>query len=1360
MSLSKTSCVWTLSLLLMLMSNLSFGQATINVRVISVQVTNNEDCDGFLNGDSDFAWEFIATDNTLGNSNNNPVLGGILGGFNFAYDNGNNGPYTMTAPGSGFSPSDGLFFSHGYVCPGDVPTSMTIDWRGYENDDLFFNYDLLGISDGETPNQTQSMAVPIGAGVNTQTYSAASADPGCVQTYVITLQVERVPLVVNYFQDDICNATLANIGVTYTLGWCPSATLETNEPHTGDVTANGSVWVKFVAPPSGEVEITTDLAGTEFGTYFEIYHAADGGLCGTGIQPITLTLIKDKFDYLSHQEFSDGVDLLGLDPEAEIDLDACNPVNPISYQKLHPGETYYVQITADAGGERGYYEFRVNDLGGGSPPNVEDLPCTSPPTPFGTAVISSAAGSPASMNLSFGCAYDSGNNFGETGQAHVTQNPDDYHAYDYDHPAAGNGTINETVWMNFVAPNEGRIVFETDYQSAVYSEDAAFFGYDRRFGPGTPGDYSCANLENLAAQQGGLNGLFGGAVESAIITRQCLEPGYDYYGMVDPSNSLTGLSAQDIDTWLYDPSAADPINNPPGNDILCLTMPNPLYQVVVTPAGITPPFTAVAGSNERACKEFLAGEPPAHPNPADRADQTVWHYFTVPASGAIEMNIRAYIGMDTLRYSMYNLLGGTSCYGGLAPATFTNDGTQLTPIITPLLQGSAGFDGTVESVCCMTPGSIVAIQLDGSYPGDEGQYIIEFIREVASYAGDTYVATVGGDTVDLNSADTAFVCFNDTLFPGNLINGIGDPTLDIPSCLDPGFVMHSVPVPPSPVFGSGFTYIDTVQGLSGAFVNNTNGTGTPLNPLFNTVYYVSSMADDPGDWANFNCSSSTVDNAVSVVYLTPVVPVFSYDNALCQITFTASGGLAAFYGTDFNYTIQDAALNLVQTGTFASGVNIVYPVVAAELHTITIDDGNCPQVFTVDASACANPCIIAPIIQFVNTSICDGQSILLEGANQTTAGVYTDVFTAANGCDSTIYTTLSILDPVEVSTAITICTGSSYTVGTSAYSVAGQYYDTLVAANGCDSIITTNLFVESELSTAITQTICTGTTYTFDGAALDASGVYVDSLVAAAGCDSIVTLYLTVTPLITNSITQTICEGNSVTFGTQTLSASGTYTEMFTTPAGCDSLVSMFLFVNPTIENSVSAVICDGQSYTFGTQILTTTGQFSELFTTPTGCDSLVQLFLTVSDALDSTFAQSICEGEVYTLGTQSLTVSGVYTELFSNAGGCDSIVTLELQVLDCEALLEISNICTPNGDGSNDTWKVSDLNQIIGCNVVIYNRWGQPVFETDDYQNDWDGTKDGAGGEVLPDGVYYYTIGCESNRTYEGAINLLRFKK
>lgn len=1356
MRLSQTGYVWALRLLLMMTPFAGFTQATINVRVVSVAVTGNHDCDGFfLSGDSDFVWEFIATDNTLGNSNNSPVLFGVLGDFNYAYNNGNNGPYTMTAPGGGFSPSNGLFFSHDYVCPADVPTSITIDWRAYENDDVL-NYSLLFGSDGETAPQIENMAVPAMAGTNTQTYTATSTDGGCPQTYQITLEVERIPLVLDYFTDNICDAWEVNLNTTYTLGWCPTATLETNEPHTGDVTANGSIWFKFTAPPSGEVEITTDLSGTELGTYIEIYHAADGNDCSSGLQPFTGTLLKDKFEYLSHIEFSDGIDALGIDPEAEITLDACDPVSPFSYQKLHPGQVYYVQVTADDANDRGYFQARVNDLGGGSPPNPEDIPCTSPITPFGTAPVSSGAGSPASMTLNFGCAYDGGNDFGETGGPHVSPNPDDYHAYDYDHSGANNGTMNESVWLNFIAPNSGRIVFETDYQSAIYSEDAAFFGYDRRFAPGTPADYSCADLENLDAIEGGLNGLLGGAVQSAIITQQCLEPGYAYYGMVDPSNSLTPLSSQSIDTWVYDPSVSDPTNNPPGNDILCLTMLDPIYEVPVTPADSTPLFNAVAGDNLKACREYLAGEPAAHPNQANRADQTVWHYFTVPPSGAIEMNIRAYIGMDTLRYAVYELLNGTDCYGGLGPATFTIDGTQVTAPVTPVLTGSAGFEGTQESICCMTPGAVYAVQLDGGYPGDEGQYIIEYIREVDAYAGDTYVELANGNQVDFNSTDTAFVCFMDTLTPGNLINGIGQYTVDIPSCLDSGFVMHSTSVLPDPVFGSGFTFIDTIQG-TGVFVNNTDGSGSPGNPLFNTVYYVSSMADDPNAFGDFACQTSTVDNTVQMVYLEPIVPVSSYDNTLCEVTFTASGGLSGFYGTNFNYTIQDGGMNIVETGTFIPGNNVVYQVAAAEIYTITVDDGACPYSFTVDATACGNPCIVNPIIVFVDTAICNGQSIFLEGANQTTAGVYTDVFVASNGCDSTIYTTLTILDPVTISNAVTICQGTSYTVGTNTYSVSGQYVDVFTAANGCDSIVTTNLFVENEINTTITETICTGTSYTFDGNDLTASGVYVDSLIANGGCDSIVTLYLTVNPLITTSTSATICLGNSFTFGTQTLSTSGTYQEMFAANGGCDSLVTLHLFVEPVIENAISATICQGQSYTLGTQTLTTSGQFTEMFTTAGGCDSLVRLFLTVTDQIENSIADTICMGESYTHGTQTLTTSGIYSEMFTTAGGCDSLVKLELQVLDCQALLEISNICTPNDDGKNDTWRVSDLNQIQGCVVRIFNRWGQPIFESNDYQNDWNGTKEG---EILPDGVYYYTIDCEENRQYEGAINLMRFKQ
>lgn len=1354
--LKTQSYAWAIGLVL-LFSNYSIGQATINIRVLSVEVTQNEDCDGFLTGDSDFVWEFLATDNTLGYSNNNPVLFGLLGDFNYAYQNGNNGPYVMNAPGGGFSPNSGLYFTHDYVCIADIPTQITIDWRAYENDEAT-NYSLLGLlTDGETANQSVTMAVPGSPGVSWQTYTANSTDGGCAQSYEVTFEIEYIGLTVTEMPDNICDAVNVPLNVNQSFALCSSGSLEPNEPATGDVSANGSAWFYFVAPPSGGVEVTTDLPGTEVGTYIEIYHAADGAGCIQGVQPITGTIIKDKFDYLSHIQFSDGIDLLGVDPEGEITLDACNPVALISYQKLIPGETYYVQVALDNGGESGYCEVAVNDVGG-SAPDLEDIPCLSPGVPFSTTTISSALGSGPSINLGFGCALDGGNDFGETGSPHTSSNPDEYHAYDYDHVSFGNGTMNESVWMNFIAPNNGRIVFETDYQSSIFSENNALFGYDRRFGPGLPTDYSCADLENLAGAEGGVNGLLGGATESALIMEPCLEPGYTYYGMVDPANSLTLLNTQNIDSWLYDPSVDDAINNPPGNDILCLTMLDPLFEVVVTPAGTTPTFQAVAGNNERGCREYLAGEPAVINDQARRADQTVWHYFTVPPSGAIEINLRAYIGMDTLRYAVYELLNGTDCYGGLNPATFTNDGTQSTPIISAVLQGEAGFEGAQESICCLVPGTLYAIQLDGGSPGDEGQYIIEYIREVESYSGDTYVELENGLTIDLNASDTAFVCFNDTLTPGNLINGIGEPTLDIPSCLTPGFVMHSTLPIPDPVSGTGFTFIDTIQGETGVFVNTTDGSGSFGNPLFNTVYYVSSMADEPATWGDFTCNTSTVDNAVNIVYLEPIVPVSSYDNSLCEITFTSSGGLSNYYGTDFSYTIQDASLNLVETGSFASGVNVIYSVTSADIYTITIDDGSCPYSFTVDASTCGNPCIVNPIIEFVNESICQGQTIFLEGANQSIAGLYTDVFTASNGCDSTIYTTLTISDPVLFEQTVTICQGTSLSVGTSTYSASGVYTDVFVAANTCDSIVTTNLFVETTVNSSLSESICYGTSYLFGGTSYTSSGTYIDNLIATqGGCDSIVTLYLTVEPQVSTSTTQTVCAGNSFTFGSQTLSNSGTYTEMYTGTGGCDSLVTMYFFVTSVIENSTSVTICQGQSYTLGVQNLSTTGEYSESFVTASGCDSLVTLFLTVTDQLQSSFNDTICLDETYSFGSQSLTQSGVYSESFPTTSGCDSLVTLNLVVQDCDELLEISNICTPNNDGNNDTWKVSNVSQIEGCTVQIFNRWGQLVFETVDYENDWEGTRES---EPLPDGVYYYVISCDEDREYQGVINLMRFKK
>ena len=1238
-------CVLFLSILLT--SYLSFSQATIKVTTTSVQTSGSVDCDGFLQGDSDFVWEYTATDNTLGYSNNNPALFGV---FDFNYTNtSGNGPINF--------PANALFFDRQYICPSDVPSVINLAWEAYENDDAG-NYDVFGLTDGETGLQNVTMAVPASTGIANYTFTA-SGSSGCPSTvnYTINITVERIdfaPTVI-ILPDDICNATLMNVNTSYNVALCQSNTLQPNEPRAGDIDNNqSSAWFRFVAPAGGEVEISTDNGGTEIGTYFQIYHAADGGACNTGLQPLSGAVIKDKFEYLSHIEFSDGIDALGLDPEAQLTLDACDPFPGISYQKLIAGETYYVQLTSD-NLTSGIVEVRINDLGGGPSGDSEDIPCQSSTVSFGQNPISSAANSPESIILDFGCAYDGGNDYAETGAPHTDNNPIHYHAYDYDHNNASinNPVVNESVWLNFVAPNSGRILFESDYQSSLYGENNALFGFDKRFSPGVPTDYSCANLDFIAADAGGTNSFLGGGDISAIIDQRCLEPGYTYYGMVDPSDNLTPLSTQNIKSWVFDPSISNPNFNSPGNDILCLTLQNPLYEVPVILAGTNPTFQAVAGSNVFACQEYLAGEPNVNATPANCANQTVWHYFTAPPSGAVEMSIRAYIGMNTLRYNVFQLLNGTDCYGGLQPATYTEDGTRNTPIITPVLSGTAGFNGTQNAACCLIPGELYAIQIDGGAQGDEGQYIIEYIQEIDSDAGDIYVELANGDSLTFTQQDTAFVCFGESFSAGITVNGIGESTQSLPDCLSPGYVIHQVQSVADPIANTGFqsAYIDSIIGTSAIFSNNGDGSGSFGNPLFNTLYYISPAGDITADWGDFTCGTSTVSNGLPIVFLQELNAVFNYDNTSCTATFSATGGLNGYYSSPYAYTITSPSGSIVANGTLAPGVSTSYTGSEAGIYTVEVNDGACPQTFTFDATNCNNPCI--PTTTNVNAAICQGESILLGGSQQSESGIYTDVFITAQGCDSAVITNLTINPIYQVTKQYDLCPGGNLQIGSSSYSSQGVYVDTLVSSTGCDSIVTSIIFMLPTITTSQDVTICSGSSYDFNGTPLTNEGVYTDTLATSEGCDSIIILSLFVTP--------------------------------------------------PSVNYDVA----------------------------------------------------EICQGEVFVFGNQNLEESGIYSDTVQTISGCDSVLVLELSVVDCE--FQISNILTPNDDGQNDTWKVSDPTKIEGCDVTIYNRWGEIVYQSNDYNNQWAGTRNN---EQLPDGVYFYSIKCSDSEEYTGEINLLRFKK
>lgn len=108
------------------------------------------------------------------------------------------------------------------------------------------------------------------------------------------------------------------------------------------------------------------------------------------------------------------------------------------------------------------------------------------------------------------------------------------------------------------------------------------------------------------------------------------------------------------------------------------------------------------------------------------------------------------------------------------------------------------------------------------------------------------------------------------------------------------------------------------------------------------------------------------------------------------------------------------------------------------------------------------------------------------------------------------------------------------------------------------------------------------------------------------------------------------------------------------------------------------------------------------------------------------------------------LNTQGIYHFVFTNASGC--MDTTEVSVNSADMI--IPNIFTPNGDGKNDLFVIKGLASYPGSQLLVFNRWGNEVYQSDDYQNNWDG-----GG--LAEGTYYYVL----NRREPGTNAITPFK-
>ena len=644
------------------------------------------------------------------------------------------------------------------------------------------------------------------------------------------------------------------------------------------------------------------------------------------------------------------------------------------------------------------------------------------------------------------------------------------------------------------------------------------------------------------------------------------------------------------------------------------------------------------------------------------------------------------------------------------------------------------------------------------------------------------------DNCVLEPYTTVFIPYSD-LCPGQKYyfsarewlcgSGIGGPWTSLDSFIAPGVFV--------PGFATNFSSASTTfcQGASTTF---------SVTPAPAGVYSYNWIPTT--DLSNPNISNpvATFNTAGSIEY---IVEVLSSANCLVRdsVTFTINpkpnftlsatpaaicignnATLNTTMGAPGVYTYAwSPPTNL--SGTSIANPTVLAPPVGTSVYSLTVTNGfGCVETNSV--SVVVNPYPVFTT-QFSPATLCAGQNVSLS-INQTVGGPLTYSWSPAASLNSaTIANPTALALPAgaySYSVTGTTVAGCA-TSGSTSFTVNPIPAFTINASPnsfcfGGNSNLTTTMSVPGTYSYLWTP----GTNLSSNTVAnptinspFVGTSVYTLAVTNSFLCSNTHTTSITVNPLpvFTSQITPSnLCEGQSGTLslnqtsgGTLTYSwspsgnlssatvsnptVSGlsvgnyTYTLAGTTLFGCVSSSPVSFAVNPTPTFTAvltsAAEICAGKTVSFDAYA-PLSSNYSYIWSPATYLNSA---------SIPNPTASNMPAG-LYN-----------YIATASNSFGCTLTDTVSFNAKACDIIIYTG--VSPNGDGINDSWIIDGAGTSFKVDVIIFNRWGQKVWEKDDYDNlnnVWKGDNN-KGGDLV-DGTYYYQVKTDAN-TYKGKVELVR---
>lgn len=412
------------------------------------------------------------------------------------------------------------------------------------------------------------------------------------------------------------------------------------------------------------------------------------------------------------------------------------------------------------------------------------------------------------------------------------------------------------------------------------------------------------------------------------------------------------------------------------------------------------------------------------------------------------------------------------------------------------------------------------------------------------------------------------------------------------------------------------------------------------------------------------------------------------------------------------------------------------------------------------------------------------------------SGLYVDTLLNTPYCDSILYVDLTIYNSTIDSVEVAACPPFISPSGNFYYS-SGYYYDTLQNVLGCDSIIFTNLQIIHD-TTYTELSICDGDFITIEGQILDSTGEYTFDYVTNLGCDSTEIVLLTVNNLFYSIIDTVACNeliapDNSIIYesgiyefvyqnsencdsviaynvlllndtlivntcntftspsGNYVWTESGVYQDYIVPTYHCDSVLIIDLTILESSYSEIEINSCDSYMSPSGNYVWDQSGTYSDTLVNVNGCDSIISIILNINESSELIeFTYLLCNPII--LEDFEIIESGSYEFNYTNYLGCDSIVLYNVELYspysnECadsasidDIIIYVPNAFSPDGDEYNEVFIPVLNGNIDPANYLleIYNRWGELIFETNNIQEGWDGTYKGL---MSPDGTYVWKV-------------------